>query len=116
MHIAELNKELFNREVNLSTISHSDFEHVEKVVKTFGITNFKEYHDSYLKIDVSGLRDVFEYHRKLTFETNGLQLKCTKKNFLKNIKQLSLLCQLLIRHQKSWLPFASTLFSLRLLR
>ena len=35
---------LFNK-LPLSTISDSDFEHVQKVIKTFGITNFKEYHD-----------------------------------------------------------------------
>ena len=54
------------------TLSNSDFEHVQKVIKTFGITNFKEYHDLYLKIDVFGPRDVFEYHRELTFKTYGL--------------------------------------------
>ena len=95
MHILELNKKHFNSEVNLGTKSDSHFEHAERVVKAFGITSFKEYHDLYLKIDVSGLRDVFEYHRELTFKTNGLQSKCTKTKFLKIVKQVSLLCQLL---------------------
>ena len=72
MPITELKKEHFNSKLTLSTISDSDFEHVQKVIKTFGITNFKEYHDLYLKIDVFGLRDVFEYHRELTFKTYGL--------------------------------------------
>ena len=72
MPITELRKEHFNSKLTLSTISDSDYEHVQKVIKTFGITNFKEYHDLYLKIDVFGLRDVFEYHRVLTFKIYGL--------------------------------------------
>ena len=70
--ITELKQEHFNSDLTLSTISDADFAHVQKVIKTFGITNFKEYHDLYLKIDISGLRDVFEYHRELRFTTYGL--------------------------------------------
>ena len=49
MPITELRKDHFNSKLTLSTISDSDFEHVQKVIKTFGITNFKKYHDLYLK-------------------------------------------------------------------
>ena len=70
--ITELKQEHFNSRLTLSKISNEDFAHVQNVIKTFNITNFKEYHDLYLKIDVFGLRDVFEYHRELTIQTYGL--------------------------------------------
>jgi hypothetical protein len=70
--IEELKMEDFNSKLNLSKMTKEDFDHVKNVIKKFNITNFKEYHDLYLKIDVYGLRDVFEYHRELTFKTYGL--------------------------------------------
>jgi hypothetical protein len=70
--IEDLKKEHFDNKLTLSKISDTDFLHVINVIKTFNIKNFKEYHDLYLKIDVFGLRDVFEYHRELSMMTYGL--------------------------------------------
>ena len=70
--IEDLKKEHFDNKLSLSKISDDDFKHVQNVIKTFNIKNFKEYHDLYLKIDVFGLRDVFEYHRELSIKTYGL--------------------------------------------
>jgi len=70
--ISELKMTDFDSKLNLSKISFEDWKHVQEVIRVFGITNFKEYHDLYLKIDVFGLRDVFEYHRELTMSTYGL--------------------------------------------
>jgi hypothetical protein len=70
--IEELKQEHFDNKLSLSKISDEDFKHVQNVIKTFNIKNFKEYHDLYLKIDVFGLRDVFEYHRELSMKTYGL--------------------------------------------
>ena len=70
--ITELKQHHFDNRLQLNEISDRDFKHVQKVIKTFGFTTFKQYHDLYLKIDVFGLTDVFEYHRELTKQTYGL--------------------------------------------
>jgi hypothetical protein len=70
--IEELKQSHFDNKLTLSKISNEDYAHVLKVINYFKITTFKEYHDLYLKIDVFGLRDVFEYHRELTFKSYGL--------------------------------------------
>lgn len=72
MPITELKQKHFDNKLTLSKISDEDWEHIQKVIKTFNIKTFKEYHDLYLKIDVYGLADVFEYHRKLSLNTYGL--------------------------------------------
>ena len=56
----------------MENISDKDWEHHLQVVKEFKIKTLREYHDLYLKIDVYGLHDVFEYHRKVSQEIYGL--------------------------------------------
>lgn len=70
--ITELKKEHFDSKLCLSSIDNEGWEHVQKVIKAFGITTFRQYHDLYLKIDVYGLRDVFEYYRDLSITNHGL--------------------------------------------
>lgn len=72
MPIQDLKQEHFDSRLNLSKLSNDDWEHVQKVITVFGFTSFRQYHDLYLKIDVFGLRDVFEYHRELSMRTYGL--------------------------------------------
>jgi hypothetical protein len=71
MPISELKQEHFDNKLTLSTLSNEDWAHVQAVIREFGMTNFREYHDLYLKIDVYGLADVFEYHRELSLSTYG---------------------------------------------
>jgi hypothetical protein len=70
--ISELAPSDFDSKLCLSKISFEDWAHVQNVIKTFGFTTFRQYHDLYLKIDVLGLCDVFEYHRELSLGVYGL--------------------------------------------
>ena len=45
-------------------ISQKNYNHAQKVWKTFGCKNLGEYHDLYLKIDVLSLADVWTQFRK----------------------------------------------------
>lgn len=70
--ISELVRSDFDSKLCLSKIDDDGWNHVQKVITTFGFTDFKQYHDLYLKIDVLGLADVFEYHRELSQKVYGL--------------------------------------------
>jgi len=70
--MSEIRREHFDSKLRLSKISDEDWEHIQTVVRAFGIQTLREWHDLYLKIDVLGLSDVFEYYRGLTFQTHGL--------------------------------------------
>jgi len=58
-------KESFYSKLNDCDITDKDFEHALKVWKDFKMTNFREYHDLYLKTDVLLLADVFENYRNV---------------------------------------------------
>ena len=51
----------FYSHLNLKELTKDESKHIKKVLKAFNIRTLREYHDLYLKIDVYGLRDVFEY-------------------------------------------------------
>ena len=55
--------EAFCNELNLSTISGNDYQHVQRVWEEFGIRNLGDYHDLYLRTDVVLLANVFEAFR-----------------------------------------------------
>ena len=62
----------FFSKLNNEKISADDYQHACKVWKEFNMTNMGEYHDLYLKTDVSRLADVFENFRKPCLESYGL--------------------------------------------
>ena len=53
-------KEAFCSNLNMSDVSDHDYSHAQKVWKGFGMKNFGEYHDLYLKTDVILLSTIFE--------------------------------------------------------
>ena len=65
-------KETFYSNLNMSDISDHDYEHAQKVWKEFGMKNFGEYHDLYLKTDVLLLSNVLETFRNTCLENYAL--------------------------------------------
>jgi hypothetical protein len=55
-------------------ISQEDYNHAQKVWKTFGCKNLGEYHDLYLKTNVLSLADVWTEFRKISIEYYELDL------------------------------------------
>ena len=64
--------EMFYLILNEKDISNSDYEHAQKVWKTFNMNVFKEYPDLYLQTDVLLLADVFEKFRSVCMKSYGL--------------------------------------------
>ena len=62
----------FYSHLNLKELTKDELKHIKDVVKTFNIKTLREYHDLYLKIDVYGLTDVFEYYREITQKMYGI--------------------------------------------
>jgi len=65
-------KEAFHLKLNNSNIADDDFEHAITVCENFKMTTFHEYHDLYMKLDVSLLTDVFENFRSVRLKNYGL--------------------------------------------
>ncbi|CAB3982832.1 Hypothetical predicted protein [Paramuricea clavata] len=64
-------KEFYSR-LNNTDISNEDYEHAQKVWKTFDCKTMRDYHDLYLKTDVLLLTDVMCRFRKICTENYGL--------------------------------------------
>ena len=54
--------------LNLEHINDEDYIHTKRDYRDFGIKNLGEYHDLYLRSDVTTLTNVFEGFRKVCFE------------------------------------------------
>ena len=55
--------EAFHNKLNMSEISVTDYQHVQRVWEEFGIHNLGDYHDLYLRTDVVLLANDFEAFR-----------------------------------------------------
>ncbi|XP_020608918.1 uncharacterized protein LOC110047502 [Orbicella faveolata] len=64
--------ESFYSTLNGSGISKEDYQHAQKVWKTFNMKTMRDYHDLYLETDVLLLTDVFENFRDVCLENYGL--------------------------------------------
>ena len=53
-------KEMFYSNLNMRGISDDDCEHAQKVWKEFNVKSLREYHDLYLRTDVTLLTNIFE--------------------------------------------------------
>ena len=71
--INEIKREHFNSKLMLSKLNDDEWAHVQNVINKFDIKTLLEWHDLYLKIDVYGLADVFEYYRELAFQTYAIE-------------------------------------------
>ena len=67
-----IKREHFNSKLMLSKLSDADWKHIQNVIEKLDIKTLREWHDLYLKIDVYGLVDVFEYYRNLSMDNYGL--------------------------------------------
>lgn len=67
-------KEQFYNALYNKNISDEDYNHVQKVWKTFNIKNKGEYHDLYLRSDVYLLADVILHYRNLGLKDYGLDM------------------------------------------
>ncbi|KAL9983781.1 hypothetical protein ACROYT_G006009 [Oculina patagonica] len=65
-------KEKFYSKLNDENITDKEYEHAQNVWETFGCQTLGDYHDLYVKTDVTLLADVFESFRKLCLEKYGL--------------------------------------------
>jgi len=59
-------------QLNAKEVTDEDYAFAHRIWKQFGLRNFGEYMDLYLKIDVMGLADVFEEFRSMAHEKFGL--------------------------------------------
>ena len=64
--------ETFYNKIKDEHLSKEQYDDMMDTVQKFGIKNFKEFHDLYLKRDVYGLVDVFETFRDISVEAYGL--------------------------------------------
>ena len=62
----------FYSSFNRCGISNDDYAHAQRVWEAFGCRTMGDYHDHYLKTDVTLLADVFQEHRRVCMEAYGL--------------------------------------------
>ncbi|KAL9982059.1 hypothetical protein ACROYT_G010849 [Oculina patagonica] len=64
-------KEKFYSKLNDENITDEEYKHAQNVWETFGCQTLGDYHDLYVKTDVSLLADVFENFRKIFLRSTG---------------------------------------------
>jgi hypothetical protein len=62
----------FKNDLTKTNMSYTQYLKMLHTCRSFGITNFREFHDLYLKRDVFGLCDVFELFREVSMDAYGL--------------------------------------------
>ena len=65
-------KKEFHSKLNNTDINDEDYEHAQKVWKTFKCKTMRDYHNLYLKTDVMLLADVMENYRNVCIDNYGL--------------------------------------------
>jgi hypothetical protein len=65
-------RDAFFNDLKQEPISEEDYQHAQKVWKTFNMTTFQDYHDLYLKTDILLLADVMENYRGVTLISHQL--------------------------------------------
>ena len=65
-------KEAFHSKLNMFGVSDQDYKHACRVWREFGLKDFGEYQDLYLKTDVILLVNTFEAFRKVCLDNYGL--------------------------------------------
>ena len=65
-------REAFYGKLNMSGVDNEDYEPANRDWKEFGLKDFCEYHDLYVKTDVILLANVFEAFRKVCLKDYGL--------------------------------------------
>ena len=66
------NKEAFYSNLNMESITDTDYTHANKVFKEFKLKNLGEYHDLYVQSDTLLLADVFENFRNMCMKVYQL--------------------------------------------
>ena len=66
--------EAFHSKLNMSRISECYYDHAQRVWKEFWDEEFEDYHDLYLRTDLSLLSNVFETFRTTCMKHYGLDL------------------------------------------
>ena len=56
----------------MSGVSDQDYKHARRVWREFGLKDFGEYHDLYLKTDVILFANVFKAFKKVCLDNYGL--------------------------------------------
>ena len=86
--------EIFKNDLTNEACSESDYKHAQNVWRAAGCKTFGDYHDLYLKLDVTLLADVFENFRDTSMATYGLDPAhfYTTPGFAWSLLELSLNC------------------------
>ena len=64
-------KQFFDRLLH-KECSKADYKHAKRVWKVFGCQNYRDFHDIYLKSDVTFLADFFEHFRSMCMDFYSL--------------------------------------------
>ena len=66
--------DVFDSNLNMSSINEEDYQHAQQVWKEFGIHNLGDYHNLYLRTDVVLLANVYEAFRDTCLKHYKLEI------------------------------------------